>query len=64
MADQSASTLSNPNVSPKKFKLDFRYYAPMFITCVLLVAHYNFGVLEHWSFTAAAILTSMAVELV
>jgi Na+-translocating ferredoxin:NAD+ oxidoreductase RnfD subunit len=45
------------------FGLDNRYIAPMFITCILLVGHLSFGILESYTKTALAIVVSIAAEL-
>ena len=44
--------------------LDNRYIAPIFITCILVTAHFSFGVLESYQKTALAILASIAADLV
>ncbi len=46
------------------FSLDNRYIAPAFITCILLVGHLSFGILESYPRTLLAIVTSIALELV
>src|SRR4029077_18452078 len=43
--------------------LDNRYVAPAFITCILLVGHLSFGILESYPKTLLAIVTSIALEL-
>src|SRR5271155_3074522 len=43
--------------------LDNRYIAPAFITCILLVGHLSFGILESYPKTLLAIITSIALEL-
>jgi Na+-translocating ferredoxin:NAD+ oxidoreductase RnfD subunit len=45
------------------FSLDNRYIAPAFITCILLVGHLTFGILESYPKTLLAIGTSIALEL-
>jgi hypothetical protein len=45
------------------FSLDNRYIAPAFITCILLVGHLSFGILESYPKTLLAIGTSIALEL-
>jgi len=45
------------------FNLDNRYIAPAFITCILLVGHLSFGILESYPRTLLAIGTSIALEL-
>src|SRR5580693_1695359 len=46
------------------FSLDNRYIAPAFITCILLVGHLSFGILESYQKTLLAIVTSIALELI
>jgi Na+-translocating ferredoxin:NAD+ oxidoreductase RnfD subunit len=50
---------------PRKpfFSLDNRYIAPMFITCILLVGHLSFGILESYKKTALAIVVAIAAEM-
>jgi enediyne biosynthesis protein E5 len=43
--------------------LDNRYVPPAFITLILLVGHFSFGILESWPKTLLAILSSIAIEL-
>src|SRR5580658_9483475 len=43
--------------------LDNRYIAPAFITCILLVGHLTFGILESYQKTLLAIVTSIGLEL-
>ena len=45
------------------FSLDNRYIAPAFITCILLVGHLSFGILESYPKTLLAIVTSIGLEL-
>ncbi|MDQ3649855.1 MAG: hypothetical protein M3458_06150 [Acidobacteriota bacterium] len=49
--------------TPKLFGLDHRFIAPVFITFILLVGQLSFGILESYSKTALAIVTSIAIEL-
>src|SRR5271170_6765983 len=44
--------------------LNNRYIAPAFITCILLVGHLSFGILESYPKTLLAIVTSIALEMV
>lgn len=46
------------------FSLNNRFLAPVLITCILLVGQLVFGMLESWSRTFLAIVTSIAMELV
>ncbi len=50
--------------TPKLFGLDHRFIAPVFITFILLVGQLSFGILESYSKTALAIVTSIAIELI
>jgi Na+-translocating ferredoxin:NAD+ oxidoreductase RnfD subunit len=43
--------------------LDNRYVPPVFITLILLVGHFSFGILESYPKTLLAIVTSIGVEL-
>jgi enediyne biosynthesis protein E5 len=58
IAPPSAPAQRKPLVS-----LDNRYIAPAFITCILLVGHLSFGILESYPKTLLAIVTSIALEL-
>ena len=40
-----------------------RYLAPMFITCILIVGHLSFGILESYKKTGIAIAASLLAEL-
>jgi Na+-translocating ferredoxin:NAD+ oxidoreductase RnfD subunit len=44
-------------------KLDNRLLPPILITCILVTAHLNFGILEAYERTALAIVTAIAAEL-
>jgi enediyne biosynthesis protein E5 len=44
--------------------LNNRYIAPIFITCILVTAHFSFGVLESYQKTGLAILASVAADVV
>ena len=44
--------------------LDNRYLPPLLITCILLTAHFSFGILESPTRTALAIVTAIAAELI
>jgi enediyne biosynthesis protein E5 len=48
----------------KRWQLDPRFIAPLFITCVLLGAHLSVGVLESPWKTALAIVTAVVFEVV
>lgn len=47
-----------------KLRLDNRYVPPLFITCILLVGHFAYGILESWERTALAIVAALVTELV
>jgi enediyne biosynthesis protein E5 len=57
-----ARTLEVP--SPKRLRLDFRYIPPLFITCILVVGHLFYGILESYERTAIAIAAALITELV
>jgi Na+-translocating ferredoxin:NAD+ oxidoreductase RnfD subunit len=44
------------------FSVENRYLAPMFITCILVVGHLSFGILESYKKTGLAILASLLAE--
>jgi len=46
------------------FSFDPRYVAPIFITCILLVGHLSYGILESYPKTALAIVSAIITELV
>ena len=52
-----------PPEKPRRFKIDERYVAPLLITCILLAAQMQFGVLESYPQTLLAIVTSIATEM-
>jgi hypothetical protein len=58
-AAPAAGAAAKPRV-----KFDQRYIAPLFITCVLLGAHFSVGVLESPWKTGLAIATAILVEMV
>jgi enediyne biosynthesis protein E5 len=49
---------------PPRFRFDNRYVAPLFITCILLVGHISFGMLESLNKTLLAIGAAIVVELI
>ncbi len=60
-----------PSITPalevkerKKFRFDNRYVAPLFITCILLVGHLSYGILESYKKTALAIVVAIITELI
>ncbi|HLA11838.1 MAG TPA: RnfABCDGE type electron transport complex subunit D [Pyrinomonadaceae bacterium] len=48
----------------RKIRFDNRYVAPLFITCILLVGHISYGILESWERTAIAIVFAIIAELI
>jgi Na+-translocating ferredoxin:NAD+ oxidoreductase RnfD subunit len=49
----------------KKFlTLENPYVVPIFITCILLVGHLSFGILESWPKTLLAIVVAIALEVI
>lgn len=44
-------------------RLDNRFLGPILITCILISAHYSFGVLESYERTATAIATAILAEM-
>jgi len=66
MSQQMTAPLTSPPASPtgwQFFSLDNRYIAPIFITCILLVGHLSFGILESYQRTLLAIVVSIVTEL-
>ena len=61
---QTLSPTQAPVQRKPWFSLDNRYIAPAFITCILLVGHLSFGILESYPKTLLAIVTSIALEMV
>jgi Na+-translocating ferredoxin:NAD+ oxidoreductase RnfD subunit len=50
-------------VEPRRIRFDSRYIPPLFITCILLVAHLSYGILESYEKTALAIVAAIIIEL-
>src|SRR5215208_2883886 len=48
----------------KRFRFDNRYVAPLFITCILLIGHLSYGILESYKKTALAIVVALVSELI
>lgn len=55
---------TRPDESGSPFRLDQRFIAPAFITLILLVGQFSFGILESYTKTALAIIISILVELI
>jgi enediyne biosynthesis protein E5 len=60
---QPAATPALDVAERRKFRLDSRYIAPLFITCILLVGHLSYGILEGYERTALAIVSAIIAEL-
>jgi enediyne biosynthesis protein E5 len=67
IATPAASPLRSPSMGTpnlgKFFSMENRYLSPMFITLILLVGHFSFGILESFQKTLLAIVASIATEL-
>src|SRR5687767_15432912 len=61
---QSAITPALEVPRPRRFRIDNRYIAPLFITCILLVGHLSYGILESYEKTALAIVSAILAELI
>src|SRR5688500_11600242 len=66
----SESTVNSVATTPaeltpqRKWRLDNRYIAPLFITFILLVGHLSYGILESYWKTGLAIATAIVAELI
>lgn len=60
----SPVTRSTASSWRKWFSLENRFLPPAFITLILLIGHFSFGILESWTRTLLAIGTSIFAELV
>ena len=58
-----APAVALPPPAAKKFTVDPRYVAPLFITGILIIAQVSFGVLESLPRTLTAIATSILTEI-
>ncbi len=61
---ESAVTPPLEVVRPGRFRFDNRYLPPLFITCILLVGHLSYGILESYQKTALAIVAAIIAELI
>ena len=50
--------------SRSRFRLDNRYIPPLFITLILVMGHFLYGILESYERTALAIVAALITELV
>jgi len=58
---QPSQAITEPK---SRIRLDSRYIAPLFITCILLVGHLSYGILESYPKTLLAILSAILTEIV
>jgi Na+-translocating ferredoxin:NAD+ oxidoreductase RnfD subunit len=61
---ESAITPPLEVTSRRKFRFDNRYVAPLFITCILLIGHLSYGILESYQKTVLAIGVAIVAELI
>jgi len=61
---ESAITPPLEVAKPQRIRFDNRYVAPLFITCILLVGHLSYGILESYEKTALAIGAAIIAELI
>ncbi len=67
MSQFSGETAITPPLEaekPRRFSLDPRYVAPLFITFILLVGHLSYGILESYDKTVLAIAAAIVTELI
>lgn len=63
--DEQGSEISvNPRSFAGRIRLDNRYLPPLFITTILVVGHFAYGILESYERTALAIVSALVAELV
>src|SRR5450631_2341577 len=55
---------AKPSPWKRWLSLDNRFVPPVFITVILLVGHFSFGILESYQRTLLAIATSIVAELI
>lgn len=62
----SDAVTTQPMEAPARWKIRFdnRYVAPLFITCILLIGHLSYGILESYKKTALAIVAAIITELI
>jgi enediyne biosynthesis protein E5 len=61
---QSAVAPSLAGTLRRKLTLDNRYIPPLFITTILVVGHFAYGILESYERTALAIASALLAELI
>jgi len=67
MSQSASQPIDAPILSEtrrRKFSLDNRYIAPLFITFILVVGHLAYGILESYEKTGIAIVAAIVAELV
>ena len=67
MSQSPGESTINPPIEvakPPRFRFDNRYVAPLFITCILLIGHISFGILESYNKTLLAIGAAIVTELI
>lgn len=64
LASQSIGAPMVEGTRRRRFSLDNRYIAPLFITFILVVGHLAYGILESYEKTAVAIVVAIVAELV
>jgi enediyne biosynthesis protein E5 len=64
MSESTIEPVGALELPRKRFRLDNRYIAPLFISFILLVGHLFYGILESYERTALAIGCAIVTELV
>ncbi len=64
MSQSAVQPVDLPVSRRRKFSLDNRYLPPLFITTILVVGHFAYGILESYERTALAIVSALVAELV
>ena len=66
MSQSASQSMPTPVLqgARRKFSLDSRYIAPLFITFILVVGHLGYGILESYEKTGVAIVVALVAELV
>jgi Na+-translocating ferredoxin:NAD+ oxidoreductase RnfD subunit len=61
--DAAQPPATRPDEARSTLRFDQRFIAPVFITLILVVGQFSFGILESYTKTALAIVTSILLEL-
>ncbi|HKO61580.1 MAG TPA: RnfABCDGE type electron transport complex subunit D [Pyrinomonadaceae bacterium] len=67
MSQSAGESVITPPIDagkPRRIRFDNRYVAPLFITCILLIGHLSYGILESYDKTALAIASAIVAELI